>query len=135
MTLSPTSRREALQILAQAGVLAVGGGALLSACKSEDKKPETKAPAAGGEGKSEAKKPAAGGGGACNDLAGLSDADKATRTNYKYVANSPEAAKNCANCALYQAPKDGAACGGCTLVKGPIAPKGYCTLWAAKPPS
>ena len=127
MTQSKPSRREALHILAQAGVLALGGASLLSACKAEEKKPAEK-PAAE---KPAAEKPAAKGGG-CEDLAGLSDADKSTRTAMKYVGKSAKAEQNCANCALYLPPKDGGACGACSVVKGPINPAGWCSVWAKK---
>ncbi|MBH23052.1 MAG: hypothetical protein CMH57_01065 [Myxococcales bacterium] len=126
MTQSKPSRREALQILAQLGVLAAGGGAMLSACKSESKPAADKKPA-----DKPADKPAAKAGG-CEDLSGLSDADKTTRTSMKYVAQSTKAGQSCANCALYKAPEGGAACGSCTVVKGPIDPKGWCQVWAAK---
>ena len=49
-------------------------------------------------------------------------------------ALTPEEAKVCTGCAQY---KPGApnTCGACILVKGPINPKGGCSVWAAKPPA
>jgi len=47
----------------------------------------------------------------------------------KYVAHSKEEGKNCENCKFWTPPEGEAICGGCTLIKGPINPKGYCTSW------
>lgn len=69
----------------------------------------------------------------CDNTSGLSLADKQTRTVNKYVDVSPMKDKDCLNCALYVPAPAGAECGGCTVVKGPISPKGYCIIWAAKP--
>lgn len=66
---------------------------------------------------------------ACNDLSGISDTEKKKRENLKYVAKSPEAGKQCSNCKFWQAPAEPGSCGGCTLFKGPVHPKGYCTSW------
>ena len=98
--------------------------------KAEAPKAAEKAPEKAAEPAKVAEAPAAGGDGACNDLTGLSDADKAVRKSLGYVDVSADAAKNCANCALFKA---GSPCGTCTAVKGPIAAKGYCTAWAPKP--
>jgi len=71
--------------------------------------------------------------GACSDLSMQTDAEKAMRTQLQYVAETADPAKNCANCALYILPEGNAPCGGCQLIKGPIAPNGYCVSWAPKP--
>ena len=71
----------------------------------------------------------------CNgdtQLSGLSDADRSARGVLKYQDQSPEPAKNCANCLQFVAAAEGQ-CGTCKVVKGPVAPQGYCTTWAAKP--
>jgi hypothetical protein len=65
-------------------------------------------------------------------LTGLSDADKSARKALKYVDATPEAAKNCANCLQYVAGAPDS-CGTCKVLKGPVAPAGYCSTWAAKP--
>lgn len=67
----------------------------------------------------------------CTSTAGLSAEDIATRTANQYVDRSMDAGKNCANCNFYQAAAANA-CGGCTVVKGPINPAGTCRLWVAK---
>jgi hypothetical protein len=67
----------------------------------------------------------------CNDTAGLSPEDVATRTSNQYVERTMDAAKKCSGCNFYQGPAAGA-CGQCTVVKGPINPGGYCRLWVPK---
>lgn len=69
----------------------------------------------------------------CSDVSGLSDADKNLRQTLQYVETSPDPAKLCTNCQFYTPAEGGGACGACTILKGPIAPGGYCTSWAAKP--
>lgn len=65
----------------------------------------------------------------CTDVSGLSEADKKTRDAFKYVEKSPDPKKLCSNCQLYLQPEGGSGCGGCTIVKGPINPDGYCASW------
>lgn len=67
----------------------------------------------------------------CTDEAGLSPADKTMRSTTKYVDKTPEPAKKCDGCLQYKAAAPGQ-CGGCNVIKGPIHPEGYCTLWAKK---
>ena len=40
--------------------------------------------------------------------------------------NSPNGSKNCANCKVFVPPSS------CTLVEGPISPRGWCRLWVSK---
>jgi hypothetical protein len=47
----------------------------------------------------------------------------------KYVPVSTEEGKRCDNCKFWEPAPEGEICGGCTLIKGPINPKGYCTSW------
>lgn len=69
----------------------------------------------------------------CNDVSGLSTDELNARVNAAgYVERSPDPAKTCANCVHY-VPGAPSACGGCKVVKGPIAPEAYCRLWVAKP--
>ena len=67
----------------------------------------------------------------CTDTTGLAPAELAMRTQLQYVDRSPSNEKLCAGCQFFQ-PKGPEACGACTLVKGPIHPKGYCTSWVKK---
>lgn len=115
------SRRDFLQRAAVLGVAAAGAGAFLAACE----KKEAGAPAAGGA-------PKAAGGLSCEDVSGLTEPQKSTRTNNAYVDKSTTAGQDCANCALYTQPKEAGGCGGCAVVAGPINPAGWCKLWVAK---
>lgn len=111
MQANNTNRREFLTRLG-IGALTVGAVSALAACGKKE-----------------------GGGAAavaCNDTTGLSEADKATRESLKYVDVSPDAAKLCKGCQQFVEPAAGAACGGCKIVKGPIAAGGYCTAFVAK---
>lgn len=66
----------------------------------------------------------------CTDVSGLTDSEAQMRDSLSYVDISVEDGKICSNCALYTQAAEGAACGGCTILKGPINPKGYCISWA-----
>lgn len=68
----------------------------------------------------------------CVDTQGLSEADIQGRKALKYVDKSAKADQNCANCGLYQASQKPDSCGGCTILKGPINPAGYCAGWSKK---
>lgn len=68
----------------------------------------------------------------CSDTSSLTTAELQTRTQLRYVDATPDAMKNCGNCQFYQAGASPEQCGACTLVKGPIHPRGYCISWAAK---
>lgn len=66
----------------------------------------------------------------CDDTSGLDASQVSLRTTNGYVEQSPEPAKDCANCSLFTAGGAGA-CGGCTVIPGPINPEGYCNVWVA----
>lgn len=62
----------------------------------------------------------------CADTSGLTDMERKMRNDtLKYVSKSPDPKKECDNCKFWQPPT----CGTCQLVKGPIAPEGYCISW------
>ncbi len=66
----------------------------------------------------------------CTDTGGLSPQEQSTRSALGYVDHSTDPQKTCDSCSLFQS--SGAdACGGCTLIAGPIHPKGTCNSWAA----
>jgi hypothetical protein len=67
----------------------------------------------------------------CSDAAGLTPDELAARSAAAYVDKSADPAKPCSTCKLYQ-PKSADACGGCSLIKGPINPNGGCKSWAPK---
>lgn len=68
----------------------------------------------------------------CSDLSGLTPSEKETRDLYRYVAHSPHEDKKCHLCNYFIPPANGAKCGTCQVVKGPINPNGYCTSWVKK---
>lgn len=67
----------------------------------------------------------------CTDTTGLSEQDIATRKALEYVDKAPDPAKDCVGCQLYTAGAPNA-CGTCSIIKGPIHPKGHCKSWVAK---
>ena len=114
MTNAKLGRRDFLR---QAGIAGLAGASIvlgLVACNGDDK-PAPKA----------AKAPAD----PCNDLSGLTADEKATRTTFQYLPVATDPQKPCDTCNFWQPAADGAACGGCTLVKGPIQPLGGCISW------
>lgn len=69
---------------------------------------------------------------ACDDVSALTEAEVQARTNLNYVDVSPKPGEYCNNCSFWVEGESATSCGGCTVIKGPIAPKGYCITWAAK---
>ena len=120
------SRRDFLLRASAIGAAAVGGTTLLAACGGKGggaEAPAAETPAAPAPSTASA---------SCNDLTGLTDQEKQMRTALQYVDETPIAEKRCDNCQLYIEAEGAATCGGCKILKGPIAPAGYCTSWAAK---
>jgi hypothetical protein len=105
-------RRELIRRSVAVGGAIVAGGALLAGCGDDS----------GGSG----------GALVCSDVNGLTEAGKTTRTAMQYSDATADPAKTCDTCQLFQ-PGQAGACGTCTVVKGPIHPKGSCTAWVAKP--
>jgi hypothetical protein len=68
---------------------------------------------------------------ACMDVTGLSEEEVAKRAELQYVDATTRAGMNCVGCQFYTAAAEGA-CGGCTILAGPIHPEGWCSTWAAK---
>lgn len=127
MSKTELSRRDFLLRVTAAGALGLGAGSVLSACGGG----ESGAPAPPPE--SEGAAPAAQAAGGCTDVSGLTEQELNQRVNvYKYVDQTPDPEKPCSACALYVEAPEGAACGGCQLVKGPISPDGYCISFAPK---
>ncbi len=107
--------------LGRVAALGFGASAFLTACGGG----EEAAPASG----------AAPGGSViaaeCEGYDALTPEELQPRQALGYVDNTPDPAQHCSNCRFYNAPAGGAACGGCQLFKGPVAPGGYCNSWAA----
>ncbi len=68
----------------------------------------------------------------CMDTSALSADDAAMRKTLEYVDQTPMPPKECDACQLYK-PAAPDTCGACTVLKGPIHPKGYCKSWVQKP--
>lgn len=117
------SRRDFLLRASALGAAAIGGGSLLAACGG--KEPASDMPATSSD--------AAPAVGDCNDLTGLTDAEKQMRGALQYVEVTDIPEKRCDNCQLYIAPEAGSPCGACKILKGPVAPAGHCTSWAPMP--
>ncbi|MFC2085603.1 high-potential iron-sulfur protein [Bacteroidota bacterium] len=122
MSKKEVTRRSFLAQASALGLVAFGSSAVLTACGGGESQPADQVPAPAPE-------PMASG---CNDLSGLSDAEVQMRSTLAYVDESSIPDKNCNGCQLFVPAEGGAACGGCQIIKGPIAAGGYCTSWAAK---
>jgi hypothetical protein len=126
------NRRDFFRRAAAIGASVAGAGMLLSACKDGGGGGAKSGAESGGGDKAAKGGDKAGSGElTCTDTSGLTDAEKKTRESLKYVDKSPKPDQNCKNCKLYTEPKNEGECGGCTVVAGPIHPKGYCISWQA----
>ncbi|AHF14486.1 high-potential iron-sulfur protein [Niabella soli] len=116
------------QVFFSAGT-AIAGAALLQACGNDshttDKPADT---TASGKPAAVPEAPA----NAIIDSAQMTQEDFDKRKNLGYVEKTPMEDKHCENCALYLRPEGDKKYGGCQLLRGPIAPGGYCTYWAEK---
>lgn len=121
MSENKISRRQFVQTAATGMVSVTALGLLISGCKNESGgAAEGTAPAATPEKALD-----------CTDVSGLTEAEVNTRKSLAYVDQSPNPAKLCSNCQLFT-PSAGPGCAGCTVVKGPINPNGYCNSWVQK---
>lgn len=120
-----TSRREFLQKLTALGTAGVITPVVLSACGGNEG--QTAAPGDGNPEGGEAQASFS-----CTDTSGLTDAQIQQRQATNYVDESPNPDQLCNNCQLFTEPEEGAQCGGCQVVPGPIHPEGYCDLWVAQ---
>ncbi len=111
-----STRRGFLQAAALTGAALVGGATLVACGKDS-----------GGGGGGGAKKLT------CLSTSGLTRDEIQLRTTTKYADTSKKAGQSCENCQLYKAAPKAGACGSCVTIKGPIHPKGWCNIWAAKP--
>ena len=114
-------RKEFLQKLGLLGIVGISTSSILSSCGGTED--AAKAPEAA---------PAAKAADPCSDYTGLTDIDIKTRENLKYMAKAEDPEKVCTKCNFWLEPKDGAPCGGCQLMKGPIHPGGSCISFAPK---
>ena len=118
------SRRNFLLKMSAASGVSLGMAGILTGCGGGGDS-ETAAPAPAAEA------PAVAEAASCTDVSGLTEGEVNMRGSLGYIDTSVEDGKLCSNCALYTAAPAGSSCGGCTLLKGPINPDGYCISWAA----
>lgn len=118
------TRKNFLKHLSIAGVASLGASSLLTACGGGNGNQESSSQSQSGSGDQAASDDP------CSDVSDLTEQEKKTRDQFDYVAETPNPEKRCDNCALWVEPEGDSPCGGCTLVKGPIHPAGYCTAWA-----
>ncbi len=119
MNIKDISRRDFIQRLSLFGAAGVGAS-MLAACGGEKQAdPPAEEPVAEDF--------------TCTDTSGLTEQDLTIRNTLQYVDASPDPDKLCDGCALYVAAEEGQNCGACTVIKGPIHPKGSCTSFAPKP--
>ena len=122
------SRRLFLKQAVALGVVGLRGPGLLAACGNEKAAERIKTET----GPTDQTSPGAAVSGKCAGSADLPAGDVAARQAVNYVDESPQTDKFCANCRFFKQPAAGAVCGGCEIVKGPIAPVGYCNAWVAQ---
>jgi hypothetical protein len=67
----------------------------------------------------------------CDDSAGLTPADRATRSRLGYVGQGSDPARRCDLCQQWEA-AGASGCGGCRLLRGPIQPGGTCRMFAPR---
>jgi len=103
------------------GCLSLGGVSFLASCQ---KKTEVERQGAAGMAKGEAAAADS-----CANVSSLNEQEKQTRVSNGYVGKSVIEGKRCSNCSLFI---PGKPCGTCSIVKGPINPDGYCTVWVAR---
>jgi high potential iron-sulfur protein len=63
----------------------------------------------------------------CSDAA-----SEGLRTSLHYTAAGPDPAQTCSACAFFSKDDASQACGKCTIMSGPVNPKGHCDSWSAK---
>ncbi len=115
--------------LVRAGVFGVAGVAVLAGCNDEKAVEKTAETLTTGKKTIEAAKEIAD---PCSDVSGLTEQELITRTTFKYETVATDKTKLCNTCEFWEPEAEGETCGGCTLVKGPIAALGSCTSWVAK---
>ena len=120
----PCSRRTFLKHAVVVGAAGLIGPALLTACGSGNAadtktEPTQILPRSATSGK-------------CEESANLPSGDIAARQAVNYVDESPQAEKSCAICRFFKQPAQDVTCGECEIIKGPIAPGGYCNTWVAQ---
>ena len=118
------NRREFVQ---RAGVIGLAGAAavILPGCTGEKAEELGAKPHGAVQAAREAADP-------CSDVSHLTPDETATRTTFKYEPLAKDPTKLCVTCNFWIPDPEGGPCGTCTLVKGPVHPKGSCMSWVEK---
>ena len=119
------SRRHFCQRTAIAGATLLVAPVLLAGCGGNESAPPTNESAPSTSAPNISNQPKA-----CETT---NEADPGIRKALAYVDESPNVAKDCANCRFFKTAANGEACGGCEIITGPIAPAGYCNSWVERP--
>jgi len=69
---------------------------------------------------------------ACTSTLGLTQDEIKTRMSLAYHDRSPDPKKHCIDCQQYVAPPKVDECGTCKVMKGPVHPRGSCTVFVLK---
>ncbi len=121
-------RRKFLKSFFLSATTAAFGTALLQACGNTEHSAEKPAEAKPAQPTTAPEAPAT----TIIDSSQMTQEDFDKRKNLGYVEKTPMEDNRCDNCALYLLPEGDKEYGGCQLLRGPIAPEGYCPYWAAK---
>lgn len=115
------------EFIRRAGMFGLAGAAvvLLPGCAGDKAEEAASKPHDAVEAAKEAADP-------CSDVSQLTPPEQATRRTFKYEPRAKDPTKLCTTCNFWIPDPDGGLCGTCTLVKGPIHPKGSCMSWAQK---
>jgi hypothetical protein len=68
----------------------------------------------------------------CTSTLGLTKDEIKTRMLLAYHDRSPDPKKHCIDCQQYVAPPKVDECGTCKVMKGPVHPRGSCSVFALK---
>jgi high potential iron-sulfur protein len=68
----------------------------------------------------------------CVDRDKLNEAESSLRASVQYTDRAPDPANQCRGCAYFRSAAEGAACGTCQILNGPVSATGHCTSWSAK---
>jgi len=59
-------------------------------------------------------------------------ASEGLRDSLHYTATAPDPTQVCGGCAFYSQDDVTQPCGKCTILSGPVTPKGHCDSWSTK---
>jgi hypothetical protein len=59
-------------------------------------------------------------------------ASEGLRSSLHYTPAAPDPAQTCSGCAFFSQDDASQVCGKCTIMSGPVNPKGHCDSWSMK---